>query len=217
MYRATGSWFSWRCTTRVDNTNITAFETLADAGLKVVDFGLESASVSQLLKMNKTKNPEAYLKNAENIIRSLSERGVWSKLNILLYAGETLETFNETRSWLLRNKHYIKGISANPLTIYLNGKNTSAYCDEIERLTGSKIDRAALYSTGLIDVDLSPEIGSEYAKKLCNELCGAVMSEEDYLDLKRICYMPRTDNSNYHINCCKIKRRGDRLSFSVIV
>ena len=74
LYRTSGSRFGWRCTTRVDSANAEAFEILSDAGLKVVDFGLESASPSQLIRMGKTKDPERYLRKAEDIIKRLSEK-----------------------------------------------------------------------------------------------------------------------------------------------
>lgn len=192
LYRKNNSRFLWRCTTRVDAVNCQSLEILAQAGLKAVDFGLESASAEQLLKMNKTKNPLSYLEKAEYILRSLSSKGVWAKLNILLYAGETLKTFSETKDWLLKNKQYIKGISANPLAIYLNGlHDTLLYCDEIEKLTGRKVRREELLSRGITYVDLSDEIDVSKAFLLCRELSGAVMTKDDYLDLKSICYSQR--------------------------
>ncbi len=189
LYIANKSRFKWRCTTRVDAADCHSFEILTDAGLKVVDFGLESASAVQLLRMNKTKNPSVYLEKAENILMRLSAKGVWAKLNILLYAGETVETYNETKNWLLKNDRYIKGISANPLTIYLNGiPETLEYCDEIESITGCSIDRDALLEHGFTYVDLSEEINISKAFSLCRELSDLIMTEDDYNDLKSITY-----------------------------
>lgn len=192
LYAETESCFKWRCTTRVDAANSTAFSLLADAGLKVVDFGLESASPTQLRNMGKTSNPELYLQKAENIIKILSEKGVWSKLNILLYAEETLETYGQTKEWLAGHKPYIKGISANPLTIYLNGtESTLAYCDEIEQKTSCRVNREELLVKGYVYTDLSPSISKEHALELCKELGDLMMTEKDYTDLKEVCYKGR--------------------------
>ena len=77
LYRENHSRFQWRCTTRVDITNIEAFSILAESGLKVIDFGLESASPTQLLKMHKTNNSKRYLQKAEKLFTALSEKGIW--------------------------------------------------------------------------------------------------------------------------------------------
>ncbi len=42
-------------------------------------------------------------------------------------------------------------------------------------------------------VDLSPEISVEDAKKYSNYIADRYMSKEDFLDLKKICYMKRSD------------------------
>lgn len=191
LYRKNHSKFQWRCTTRVDITNIEAFSILAKAGLKVIDFGLESASPTQLLKMHKTSNPERYLQKAEKLFTALAEKGIWNKLNILLYAGETQVTLEETRTWLLAHKPYIKGISANPLVIYLNGlESTMKYCDEVEKLTGCHIDRNRILLQGYSYIDLSEQIPKDKTLILCKSLSDEMMTEQDYIDLKSICYSP---------------------------
>ena len=190
IYKDTGSSFKWRCTTRVDAVNAEALCILADAGLKVVDFGLESASPSQLVAMQKTKSPQSYLKKAEELIKACASKGVWCKLNILLYAGETLSTFNETLQWLLSRKEYIKGVSANRLTIYLNG-DMDDYLASIESVTKCKINTKELYERGFTYPDLSEEISKEKAFSLCKALSSQLMTEQDYDDLKSVCYSAR--------------------------
>ncbi|MDE7083099.1 MAG: radical SAM protein [Clostridia bacterium] len=187
IYKKTGSTFHWRCTTRVDTVNSEALSVLAEAGLKVVDFGLESASPSQLISMQKTKKPDEYLKKAESVIFECAAKNVWCKLNILLYAGETLSTFNETKRWLLDRKAYIKGISTNTLTIYLNG-DMGKYLESIENITKRKINRKELYQRGFTYPDLSTEIDKDKSLELCNELNSLLMTAKDYNDLKEICY-----------------------------
>ena len=190
LYNITNSRFKWRCTTRVDAVNVSALSVLSKAGLKVVDFGLESASPKQLLKMGKTTNPETYLKKAENIIRACSLNGVWCKLNIMLYVGETFLTLKETEQWLLKNKPHIKGVSVNPFAIYLNGDITE-YCNSLEQISQSKIDFDELYNRGICYPNLSPEISNTRALALCKKLSAKVMCQSDYDDLKSICYSKR--------------------------
>lgn len=184
--------FQWRMTTRVDTINIEALEYLAKTNLKVVDLGLESASHVQLLRMNKTKNPKAYLTRAEQVIQTCKRLGIWAKLNILLYLNETQDTLNETHSWLIKHKDYIKGISINPLTVYLNGEaSTLAYVADIERQTGTKVDKKTLFQDGFAYVDLSPEITIEKTQEICKQWAREMMMPEDFYDLKKISYTYR--------------------------
>ena len=73
----------WRCTTRVESVPIEKIGMLAEAGLTIIDIGLESASHTQLVKMNKTKCPEKYLDKAIKILEECEKYGVWIKFNIL--------------------------------------------------------------------------------------------------------------------------------------
>lgn len=108
----------WRCTTRVESVPINELKMLAETGLKVIDIGLESASFSQLVKMGKTRSPGEYLRQAEKILIESQKYGIWVKFNILLYAGETYETLNETIRWLNEYKELIKDISVSSLIYY---------------------------------------------------------------------------------------------------
>ena len=147
--------------------------------------------------MHKTNNPKRYLQKAEKLFTALAEKGIWNKLNIMLYAGETPETLEETRKWLLTHKSCIKGISANPLVIYLNGfESTMAYCDEMERITGCQIDRNSILSQGYTYIDLSEQISKNTALALCESLSGKIMTEQDYTDLKNVCYSPQKKQQN---------------------
>lgn len=180
--------FKWRFETRVDTINLEAIKILSKVGLKVIDLGLESASIEQIVKMNKSKNPEQYLKKAEALLKVLHEYQVWPKLNILLYLGETLQTIEESKGWLDKNKEYIKGVSVNPFILYLNGNNQKEFFDFIEQETGSPVNRKELEKNGFLYINLSKEIPIEKAKQLSKEISDRYMSLEDYLQLKSICY-----------------------------
>ena len=177
----------WRCTTRVESFPLDMIETLARSGLKIVDIGLESASHAQLIRMNKTKSPERYLERAYEILRECDRCGVWVKLNILIYAGETEETLAETRAWLLKNKSLIKGISVSTL-VYYKGAG------EIDELIecGARVPLgASLDESGYIELDPSEEISAARAREYGLQLSREIMSAEDFYDIKSVSYFER--------------------------
>jgi len=186
-YKKNNLHFKWRFETRVDLVNVGALQILAYAGLKVIDFGLESASAQQLLRMNKTKNPDEYLKSAKAVLEHVYRFGIWAKLNILLYLGETEETINETMQWLDDVK--FKGVSVNPFILYLNGKTTKLFCTRIKHLTGYEPNMKQLQQNGFTYVDLSSSINIENAKKWSKIISDKYMSPQDYIELKKICYL----------------------------
>lgn len=194
LYQKRNANFKWRCTTRVDTFNPEAIEFLSKTNLKLVDLGLESASVNQLKTMEKSKKPEKYLEKAEKLIETLAVHGIWAKLNILLYAGETLDTLSETQKWLDNNKNNIKGISANPLSIYRNGEETQPFITHVEDTSGIKLSPSKyeeLEKDGITYPDLSIDISYETAKELSRTIACKYMSRKDEEDLKSICYRPR--------------------------
>ena len=98
--RDLGLSIQWRTETRVDAMKPQAVAVLAKAGLSVIDLGLETASPAQIIAMQKARNPDRYLASASRLLAACRENGVKVKVNVLLYAGETVQTFEETRSWL---------------------------------------------------------------------------------------------------------------------
>ena len=180
--------FKWRFETRVDTINLESISILSKAGLKVIDLGLESASPTQLMRMGKTKNPQIYLNKAENLIKEMHNMGIWAKLNILLYIGETNESINETTNWLDRNSNYFKGVSVNPLILYLNGEHTEPFIKTIIDTTTIEPNIDELYRNGFTFIDLSKEILLEETKKISKFISDKYMSNEDYLDFKKVCY-----------------------------
>lgn len=194
LYKKSNANFKWRCTSRVDTFKPEIAKILSETNLKVVDLGLESASIDQLERMNKSRNPKEYLNKAAELIKTMSEVGIWAKLNILLYAGETSKTIEETTAWLAKNKCNFKGISANPLSIYRNGSQTQSFIDEVETISQIKVSPSKLEElekNGITYPDLSCEISYEKAKKIAKELAKKFMSPQDFSDLKEICYTSR--------------------------
>lgn len=174
----------WRCTTRVETVPIDSIGMLAQCGLKILDVGLESASPTQLRRMGKTNNPEQYLKTAERLLLECGRHGVFVKLNILLYAGETMETVSETARWLEQHKEWIKGISANGLVYYHNMHSF----DQLEEYGASFPENNQFQEEGYCSLNLSPEITASEAVRIGRSLSCIVANQRDFYDMKSFSY-----------------------------
>jgi radical SAM superfamily enzyme YgiQ (UPF0313 family) len=73
----------WRTETRVDAMKPNTVAALAEAGLRVIDLGLETASPRQILAMKKSKRPDHYLNSASELLFACHENGVMVKVNVL--------------------------------------------------------------------------------------------------------------------------------------
>lgn len=184
--------FQFCMQSRVDAISPEVIKVLAKAGLKVLDVGLESGCPEQLLKMGKTKDPLQYLQKAERLLHAAWECGVWCKLNILLYAGENETSIQITKQWLARHRPYFKGISCNPLMLYLNGSDTWTYIAHLEQLSGKRIDCTQILQNGYMGIDLSETMQGAKVQHAVNLFYQEFMCEKDYLALKQITYTPRT-------------------------
>lgn len=186
--KAIGLRTRWRCESRVDTINLKTLNYLAKSGLKVMDIGLESANPIQLQRMGKTKNSKDYLSKASELLNILSDLGIWSKINILLYPGETFDTVNETIEWLDCRSHQIKGVSVGPLTLFgldkkLSLKNTNLGAKILEQKEND--------IEGVTNINLSDEISSSEADYICQKISRMFMSAKDYYDLKSFSYFER--------------------------
>ena len=180
--------FFWRCTSGIDALDYNSLPKLAQIGLRIIDLGLESASPRQLKLMNKTNNPKEYLHKAEELLHIAYENDIWIKLNILLTAGENIETIAETKEWLDKNRKYIKGITSNCETIY--GPNNNLM-EHLEALGATYVNDNDLQEKGYAFINLSNEINHSLAKEIARDLSRHIMTAEDYYDLKKYGYFPR--------------------------
>lgn len=177
----------WRCTTRVESVPEDMLGMLSEAGLGCLDLGLESASCAQLLKMRKTRDPGRYLGKAESVLEACARYGIWVKLNILLYAGETQGTLAETEGWLRAHAGLVKGISAGCVTWYKGMGDIGGLVRDGARVP----DASAAERDGYADLDPSEEISRAEGEEKCLRLSRAVMSARDYYDLKAMTYFRR--------------------------
>ena len=192
LYKNEGLGIQWRCETRVDGLSPEILSNLAQTGLKVVDLGLESASATQLLRMRKTSKPTVYLQRASTFLRECKSLGIWAKVNVLLYAGETFDTLKETIDWLESHRECIKGVSVNPLTVYGHDVSAKQFLDEVSQWGARPVDSIAWMATGLTQLHLSDVIDYDMSMELCRLISKQFMSDRDYYDLKSFSYFPRS-------------------------
>jgi radical SAM superfamily enzyme YgiQ (UPF0313 family) len=180
----------WRTESRVDTLTPAMIESLAKTGLKVVDLGLESASHQQLKAMGKSRNPSVYLKRAAELLRACSSNGVWAKVNVLLYPGETSSSFRETTDWLESHRQHIKGLSVGPTILYRYGQSSRSLLAEFEKLGASAVDTESLDGRGYAQLHLSSEMPHDAAMEISFKLSKEFMTGRDYFDLKGFSYLP---------------------------
>jgi radical SAM superfamily enzyme YgiQ (UPF0313 family) len=187
--------FNWRTESRVDTINIKLVKDLALSGLKILDLGLESASHSQLIRMNKTKNPKLYLERASKLLKTCYDNGVLVKINILLFAGETIKTISETIGWLNLHREYIAGISAGPVIVFGWQSDTENYIQELQHYGATK---SYIPTEGVQHLDLSNEIDHGRAIEISKEISSDFMTKDSYFYLKSFSYFSRNyEYTNY--------------------
>ena len=202
--------YNWRCESRADVFDEEITETLVNAGFKVIDLGLESASCVQLLRMKKTKTPQQYLDKASRFIKYASSLGVWIKVNILLFLGETEETVTETIKWLENHKKYIKGVSVGPVIGFGLNHEVKKFVDSFD-CPDVSIATPEREITGISMFNLSKEIDYTRSNELSLEISRNFMTKKNYYDLKAFSYFPR--GYSYQEFCDDIPGEIDKLPF----
>lgn len=202
--------FSWRAESRVDSLTDRLIHMLAQAGMKVIDLGLESASPEQLLSMEKSPKPDSYLERASRLLQLCYQYGIKTKVNVMFYAGENEKTINETTSWLREHQQYIYGLSSGVVSAFGWDNTKRAFIESLQ-LKGASICETESF-TGVTNFNLSKELsyqeGIHEAKKLSREF----MSIDNFFYLKSFSYYPRDyslENFKHDIN----QEQGD-YSFS---
>ena len=200
----------WRCTSRVESVPTNLLSGMSTAGLKVLDIGLESASFQQLINMKKTRRPDQYLDLAEKLLLACAENNIWVKFNLLLYAGETFDTINETIKWLVDRKELIKDVSVSSLVYYYNMDSIS----ELQKLGASIPDGEDITKTGYVDLNLSDTIDRDTARKLSVEIPKLSANQRDFYDIKAISYFEPDYSYSDFIQDLKLCNSSD-LPFSI--
>lgn len=202
----------WRCETRVDAIKLDTIASLADAGLKVIDLGLESASPTQILRMEKSSKPDRYLRSASDLLYACKNNGIMVKLNFLIYAGETHETFNETISWLDDHKDLIKGVSVGPVVVFGPPKSSVEFLKKVNCDGGSLVCESSIDETGIGHIHPSSSISASDAEEMSLETSKRYMNQTDYFELKSFSYYPRDYKYDDFLNDIRMSDI-DRLPF----
>ena len=189
--RATGTWVRWRTETRVDVLQPRTVAPLAEAGLRVLDLGLETASPAQIVRMRKARDPERYLAGASRLLEACREAGVAAKVNVLLYAGETSETIAETREWLDRHADAIAGVSVGPVVAYGPPRTVDVLLRDWADHGATPVDPGSAMATGITAMNLSREIDAAAAEAISLDLSRRYMDADAYWELKSFSYYPR--------------------------
>lgn len=158
--------FTWRTETRVDYLSVHRLKRLANAGLRVLDLGLESASPEILRRMNKTQSPVTYLEKAAEILDVAREIGVIVKINILFYIGDNFKTLTETIHFLKKHVSEYHSVSAYPLLLYPGSALGSDIHKEIEKTGGSVIADSTWSERHLFPVNLSMNLTYDVLQEL---------------------------------------------------
>ncbi|MBR4436042.1 MAG: radical SAM protein [Clostridia bacterium] len=174
----------WRCTSRVETVPLDMIEVMSMSGLKVLDIGLESASHQQLINMHKTKDPKKYLSMAEKLLLTCAKYNVWVKFNLLLYAGETIKTIDETIKWLVERKELIKDVSVSSLVYYYNMDSIL----ELQHFGASIPGGESVAENGFVNLNLSEQIDRETASQIALEIPKLIANQRDFYDIKSISY-----------------------------
>lgn len=179
----------WRTEGRVDTIKPDLLPALARSGMSVLDLGLESASPMQLLRMQKTRDPEKYLERASRLLQACAENKVKVKVNILLFAGEDDDTIAETLSWLEAHRDCIYGVSANPVIVFGWPDEANAYLNTLAQF-GATRDHSPC--SGVTHINLSERVNYEDSLALARLISSRFMRAGRYYKLKSFSYFPRT-------------------------
>jgi len=129
----------WNSEFRVDGCWDEYIEDLLDAGYEVVNVGLESASPSILRLMNKTRQPDQYLKKMTRLAGIVRGSDAVIRANMMFYAGETPETLKETIRFLSTTKG-IDSIQYSPLLLFPNSPITNDFRSYEDKFGAKKVE-----------------------------------------------------------------------------
>ena len=183
----------WRTEGRVDSIKPELIPILATSGMSVLDLGLESASPTQLLRMQKTRDPEKYLERASRLLLACAENKVKVKVNILLFAGENDDTIAQTLDWLEAHRECIYGVSASPVIVFGWPDEAKAYLNTLAQF-GATRDHSPC--SGVTHINLSERVSYEDSLALARLISSRFMRAGRYYKLKSFSYYPRTYTFN---------------------
>jgi len=177
----------WRTQSTVDVFNPDTLPTLSAAGLRMIDLGLESASPKMLLLMNKTsRNPEEYLRKADEIIEKATRcPNVRVKFNLIFHPGETADTLAETLEFLFKRRTKIAAVTASPIMID-PGAPLWHHLEFFEKHYGTRLIKNKFWdSVHIYPADPSSDLSFEQANVASTLISKMFQTKEDYFETRR--------------------------------
>lgn len=150
--------------------------------------GLESASKSTLLAMNKTKMPDAYLSCAEQLLEAAANLGIFTKVNYLIHPGDSHATVQESLNWLKSHRDLISGISSG-VTLEYEGTPLSNRLSTFSTKFGTKRREHELSKWGVYQLDPSADLSLEEAEILARSVAQELQTREAFARSKRFGYL----------------------------
>jgi len=181
--------FLWRAECRVDSLPKKIIPLLAEAGMGVIDLGLESASLEQLGKMDKAPRAANYLDRASTLLKLCYEHKIKTKVNIMFYAGENENTLAETRNWLETHRKYIYGVSCGVVSAFGWDHNKQKFIDDLCMHGASVCPEESFL--GVTNFHLSSTLTYHQAVEEAKKLSREFMTMEHFFNLKAFSYYPR--------------------------
>lgn len=149
---------------------------MVTSGLAILNVGAESLSSDILIQMNKTKDPERYIAQAQELIAACAQYpDLMLKFNIVMYHGETPKTFSDTLRMLFANKDHFATVQFSPLFSFPGSKLHASLSDN-DLCRDSFWDSIHMYP-----INLSPFYDAKSAAVLCRELEKIFSDPEGYL------------------------------------
>lgn len=109
----------WTTELRGDSRLTDHLDRIAASGAEGLYFGMESASPTQLQRMDKTRNAETYLTQIRAILaRARALDTMLLKIGLMFYVGEDQSTLDETWSFLESGGEDVKWVSMSPLFVF---------------------------------------------------------------------------------------------------
>jgi len=181
---------NWTTEFRADLPWYNHIEALHESGLRVAVVGMESASQEILLRMNKTKNPDKYIKSMEKAISACQGiDNLTLRLNFMIYVGETPDTVQETLDFISRNRKGIDAILYTP--IFINpGTKLSKELAIFEKSHGTKIIRSPYWDERHIHLcHPSKYFSFEECLTFCDMMEKVYSTEKGWLESERFHYL----------------------------
>lgn len=179
----------WTTEFRVDTSWCKHIDALYESGLRIAVVGVESASPEVLLRMNKTKNPEAYIRSTERVIEACRQcEGLTLRLNMMFYVGETPATIRETLSFLAKNSDGIDALLYTP--IFVNpGTRLSQEFERYERNHGATLIRSPYWDARHLHLcHPSRYFSLEESLHYCDMMEKLFSSEKGWIESERFHY-----------------------------